>query len=212
MQKYLTEFLGSFSWILLIGMIAAAQFGDLTILITGLGYLGLLYLGSRTSGSHYNPAITLAVWLTGRITAKEAGIYMLIQLVAGILAAGLVKVLALDQSFQFAYHPAGAASLVQVLVMEAVFMAILAGVFVQTTLDSQIFPSTSMPWAVAGTWVAITYASASISGGVFNPILGIGANLWAQSFADMWIYAVGPLVGAGLVGLGFLLGKRYLRY
>ena len=83
MNKYITEFIGT-----LFLVMGAAIGGGLG---AGLALMIMVYPGGHISGGHYNPAVTLAVWMRGRIEMKEAVIYWLFQL-AGAAAAALIMV------------------------------------------------------------------------------------------------------------------------
>ena len=79
MNKYIIEFLGTFFLVLIIGLT-----GDpLTI---GLGLATLIYMGAHISGAHYNPVVSLAMFINKEINLKEMGIYVLSQLIAAVFA------------------------------------------------------------------------------------------------------------------------------
>src|SRR5213595_1201758 len=88
MNKYITEFIGTFFLVLTVGCTGiGAGAGVIAPLAIGAVLMVMIYAGGHISGGHYNPAVTLAVLVRGRITLLDAGGYWLAQLVAGVLAA-----------------------------------------------------------------------------------------------------------------------------
>ncbi|MEO1450757.1 MAG: aquaporin, partial [Bacteroidota bacterium] len=79
MNKYVTEFIGTFFLVLTIGLTVGAgtPFAPLAI---GAALMIMVYMGGHVSGAHYNPAVTLAVLIRGNIKGAEAGIYMVAQI------------------------------------------------------------------------------------------------------------------------------------
>ena len=92
MKKYLVEFIGTFFLVLTVGMtlIEPHAVGDLAPLAIGLALMVMVYAGGHVSGGHYNPAVTLAVWLRGRCSRADVPGYLGAQVAAGIVAAFVV--------------------------------------------------------------------------------------------------------------------------
>ncbi|MBP9096749.1 MAG: aquaporin, partial [Ignavibacteria bacterium] len=86
MNKYLTEFIGAFFLILVIGMTGNP-------LAIGAILMVMIYMGGNISGGHYNPAVTLGVFMRGKIDAKDMIMYWVFQLLGAIIAAFIVFVL-----------------------------------------------------------------------------------------------------------------------
>src|SRR5258705_7705223 len=89
MKKYLVEFIGTFFLVLTIGMtiidpVVAAGFAPLAI---GSALMIMVYAGGHVSGGHYNPAVTIAVWLRGRCATADVPWYIGSQIAAGVVAA-----------------------------------------------------------------------------------------------------------------------------
>src|SRR5688572_25852852 len=90
MGKFLTELIGTFFLVLTIGMtVIAPGAGELAPLAIGSALMVMIYAGGHLSGAHYNPAVTLAVYLRGKCAAAEVPGYMVAQ-VAGAAVAALV--------------------------------------------------------------------------------------------------------------------------
>ena len=202
MKSYLTEFIGTFFLVLTIGL-AVGSGSSLAPIAIGSVLMVMVYMGGHISGAHYNPAVTLAVYVRGKIDIKEAGIYWVTQILAGIVAAALVGILVQDESFVFAVAPASSASVVQALLVEILFTFALALVVLNTATAKGTANNSFYGLAIGFTVLAGAFAGGPISGGAFNPAVGIGPNLISQSFDPIWIYLVGPLVGGALAGLVF---------
>src|ERR1035441_4626572 len=94
MKKYLVEFIGTFFLVLTVGMTVIDQgAGALAPLAIGSALMIMVYAGGHVSGGHYNPAVTLAVWLRGRCPQSDVFPYIGSQLAGGIVAWMLVLAL-----------------------------------------------------------------------------------------------------------------------
>lgn len=94
MNKYIAEFIGTFFLVLTVGCTVigngAGAFAPLAI---GSALMVMIFAGGHISGGHFNPAVTLGVWLRGKCAAKDVGPYMISQIIGGVLAAFAVKFL-----------------------------------------------------------------------------------------------------------------------
>src|SRR5664280_2535268 len=99
MKKYLVEFIGMFFFVLTVGMVVIDPgIGSFAPLAIGSVLMVLVYAGGHVSGGHYNPAVTLAVWLRGRCSQAEVPGYIGSQIAAGMVAAFVVLGLKGDPS------------------------------------------------------------------------------------------------------------------
>src|SRR5476649_1297781 len=91
MKKYLVEFIGTFFLVLTIGMsVIDPGAGALAPLAIGSALMIMVYAGGHVSGGHYNPAVTLAVWLRGRCAAADVLPYWISQILGALAAACVV--------------------------------------------------------------------------------------------------------------------------
>src|SRR4051812_7919554 len=92
MRKYIVEAIGTFFLVFTIGMtvIDPAGAGNLAPLAIGSALMVMIYAGGHISGGHYNPAVTLGVWLRGRCPTSDVPFYMAAQVIGAVLAAGVV--------------------------------------------------------------------------------------------------------------------------
>src|SRR5215831_17093966 len=94
MNKYIAEFIGTFFLVLTIGCTVVGNgAGAFAPLAIGSALMVMVFAGGHISGGHYNPAVTLGVWLRGRCEGKDVAPYMISQIVGSVLAALVVKYL-----------------------------------------------------------------------------------------------------------------------
>ncbi len=94
MNKYVTEFIGMFFFVLTVGCaVIGNSIGALAPLAIGSVLMVMIYAGGHISGGHFNPAVTLGVWLRGKCDTKDVLPYMIAQLAGAALAAMVVKFL-----------------------------------------------------------------------------------------------------------------------
>ncbi|MEK7331004.1 MAG: MIP/aquaporin family protein [Candidatus Eisenbacteria bacterium] len=209
MRNYLTEFIGTFFLVLTIGLTVLGG-TPLAPLAIGASLMIMVYMGGHVSGGHYNPAVTLAVTLRGRLAAKQALPYMLAQL-AGALAAALATRLVMGRTF--APAPAEQASTLGALLVELLYTFALCLVVLNAATSSRTQGNSFYGLAIGFTIVVAAFAGGPISGGAFNPAVGVGptvvnAMLGSGSFQHLWLYVVGPLLGGVMAAAVFRVQER----
>jgi aquaporin Z len=198
-KRYVTELIGTFFLVFAIGMTAVSGTAAAPIAI-GSMLMVMVYMGGPVSGAHYNPSVTVAILLRGGMEKADAVPYIVAQLVGASLAAWVVRVLT---GSSFAPAPgigvgAGAALLGEVVGTFALALVILNVATAESSKGNSYFGL-----AIGFTVLAGAYAIGPVSGGAFNPAVGTGPILVAAllgdgSFGNLWLYLVGPLVGASL--------------
>src|SRR6266480_3116250 len=94
MNKYLTELIGTFFLVLTIGCtVIGGSTGVIPPLAIGAALMVMIFAGGHISGGHYNPAVTLGVWIRGKCLTKDVAPYIVSQLLGAALAAAAVKFL-----------------------------------------------------------------------------------------------------------------------
>jgi hypothetical protein len=89
MNKYLAEFIGTFFLVLTVGCTVIGHgAGPFAPLAIGSALMVMIFAGGHISGGHFNPAVTLGVWLRGKCEARVVAPYMTFQIMGGVLAAG----------------------------------------------------------------------------------------------------------------------------
>ncbi|MCL4157664.1 UNVERIFIED_CONTAM: hypothetical protein GTU68_011551 [Idotea baltica] len=163
----------------------------------------MVYMGGHISGGHYNPAVTLAVLIRGKMDFKTTSIYWLAQLLGGVLAVVLTGMLVQDDAFTFKVAPAESASVVQALLVEIIFTFALALVVLNTATSKRTEGNSYYGLAIGFTMMMGLFAGGNISGGAFNPAIGICPNLVNLNFPHIWLYILGPFIGGALAGFVF---------
>lgn len=202
MKKILVECVGTFFLVLVIGLtVIAPGAGAMAPLAIGTMLMVMVYAGGPVSGGHYNPAVTLAVWLRGKCDTHDVLPYMGAQVVGAVLAAWLVG-FCKHGGVVVAVQP----SVLPALLIELVFTFALAYVVLNVATTKKAAGNSYFGLAIGMTVMAAAYAGGNISGGAFNPAVAIGITLMGLSVArNLWIFLVGNLIGGALAALVFRL-------
>lgn len=198
-RKYIVEFIGTFFLVLTIGLS-----GGNALAIGGV-LAAMVYMGGYISGGHYNPAVTLGIFLQKKISRNDAGIYMLVQLVAAIVAAGIFQAV---HGGKMTVGPATDVSFVAALLVEIIFTFALVSVVLHTAVSKKAKDNNYYGLAIGFILMAGVFAGGHISGGAYNPAVGLGPNLYDLSslsshVSNTWLYLIGPFVGGLLASLVF---------
>src|SRR5207248_2563462 len=151
-------------------------------------------------GAHYNPAVSFGLFLARKIDATTLGSYWVVQLVAGALAFVLGH---LVTGRSGGIHPGPGVLVASALAIEVLFTFALALVVLNVAATRATQGNSYSGLAIGFTIVAAAFAGGPISGGAFNPAVGLGATLGSAlfaggSWADLWLYVVGPLAGGAI--------------
>jgi aquaporin Z len=197
MRKYITEYIGTMFLMLII-----LTAGD--PLAIGAVLMAMIFAGAHISGAHYNPAVTLAIVLRGRMGIPEAIGYVMVQ-IAGALTAVLLNTLltndAVPASVSVEVTPA--------IIAEVLGTCALAYVVLNVATAKGTAANGFYGLAIGFTVFACAVGLGKFSGGAFNPAVAIGACV-AEVFQwkDLWIYLVGCFGGAALAALIFRINNR----
>ncbi len=195
MKKYLVEFIGTFFLVFAVGMAS----GDLAPLAIGATLMVMIFSGGHVSGAHYNPAVTLAVWLRGKCETKDVIPYWLSQLAAGTVAALLVVALKGKPMLGAATHAAGPSLVVEFLATFALAWVVLNTATAKATAGNSFYGL-----AIGFTVVAFAVTVGGVSGGAFNPAVGLGAVVMgAEKVSQLGIYLVADLLGGAVAGVTY---------
>jgi aquaporin Z len=204
MRKLLTEFIGTFFLVLTVGLCVISQ-TPLAGIAIGSSLMIMVYMGGHVSGGHYNPAVSLAVFLRGKLTSKELLPYWGAQL-AGAIVASLAAYIITDTTF--APAPAPNPSVLPALLVEILYTFALALVVLHVATADATAGNSYYGLAIGFTVVVGAIAGGSVSGGAFNPAVGVGpilvnVMLGGGSLEAIWLYIVGPLLGGALAAYAF---------
>lgn len=196
MKKYIIEFIGTFFLVLTVGLSGNP-------LAIGSVLAVMVYMGGYISGAHYNPAITLGVWMRRKISGREAAWYVVVQLIAALVAAATYFAI---KGNDMAVAPGVGVSFSVALLCELIFTFALVSVVLHTAVSDEVKGNGYYGLAIGFTVLAGAYSVGHISGGAFNPAVGLGPNLFAWSslhthLSNLWLYSIGPLAGGTLAAI-----------
>ncbi len=200
-QKYLAEVFGTFTLVFLgsltvVGVFKAPDLGSGGQIVVpfafGLALLAGLYAFGEVSGGHFNPAVSLAMFLDRRLGAADLVSYWASQIIGAVLAS-LTILLAFTKQ-DVANTATTHSSTKTALVIEIALTAVFVLVILQVT-KSGTYGSTALI-AIPLTLVAIHFAAVPFSGSSVNPARSFAPALVGHVWSGFWVYVVGPLAGA----------------
>jgi aquaporin Z len=199
-RKLVVEFIGTFFLVFTVGA-SSLSGASLAPLAIGAVLMVMVYAGGHISGGHYNPAVTIAALVRGRIGAGDAIGYWGAQLIAGLLAAVVVRA-TVSASAAHTLAPHGDA-LTSALIVEFLFTFALAYV-VLNVATSKDHPDNSFYGLAIGFTVLVgAIAVGGISGGAFNPSVVLGGAAIGLFAWSTLIYLVPQLIAGVAAGLVF---------
>jgi aquaporin Z len=186
MRRYVIEFIGTFFLVLAVGCTVLGKV-PLAPLAIGVTLMVMIYAGGHISGGHYNPAVTLAVFVRGKISRNDAVGYWVAQVVGGLLGALAARYL-VNPAKVTALSPSGREVIVALLA-EALFTFALAFVVLNVATSSDQPRNDFYGLAIGFTVVAGAFAVGGLSGGAFNPAVAVGAaTMGIFAWAKIWIW------------------------
>ncbi|MCI9725229.1 aquaporin Z [Vibrio parahaemolyticus] len=229
MNKYLAEAFGTF-WLVLGGCgsaVLAAGFPDVGIgllgvaLAFGLTVLTMAFAIGHISGCHLNPAVTVGLWAGGRFDTKDVAPYIIAQVIGGLIAGGILYVIATGQAgFDvvgsgfaangYGEHSPGQYSILAALVSEIV-MTMMFLIVIMGATDKRA-PQGFAPIAIGLCLTLIHLISIPVTNTSVNPARSTAVAMYVGDWAvsQLWLFWVAPIVGGvlGAVIYKNLLGKE----
>lgn len=200
MRRYLAEFIGTFFLSL---TVCCAVLGNAALAPVAIGAVlaALVFAGGHVSGAHYNPAVTVAVWVRGKISSRDVPGYIGAQAAGGVLAALMARAItgaAAPKALSLSGGKLGSAFLAELLV------TFLLGYVVLNVATSKDHPDNSFYGIAIGfTVLAGAVAVGGVSGGAFNPAVALGiSSAGLVSWSLIWMYLLAEVlagIGAGVV-------------
>src|SRR5450755_2531689 len=195
-RKYAVEVIGTF---FLVFVVAAASFAGsvFTPLAAGATLMVMVYAGGHISGGHYNPAVTLAALVRGRIGIRDAIPYWIVQCAAGVVAAAVARAVvnpAVVKTLTPSGHALAAVAVVELLITFALCYVVLNVATSKDQTGNSFF----------GLAIGFTVAVGRISSGAFNPAVALGAATGGLiAWSTIWVYLVVQLAAGVAAGLVF---------
>lgn len=223
MKKYLAEMIGTMVLVLM-GCGTAVSLGcnpvgaDLstvvgTAMAFGLSVIAMAYTIGGISGCHINPAITLGVFLSKRMSGKDALMYIVFQVIGGLLGAAILYALVTSAGTDFALAGAGlgsndlqsGVSVAGGLIAEIVFTCVFVLVVLGATASDNESTGKFAGLAIGVSLILVHLVCIRYTGTSVNPARSFGPALFAQlaggpatALSNLWIFIVGPFAGAVL--------------
>ena len=198
-RKLAVEFIGMFIFMFTVGMATnKAGAGALAPLAIGSVLMVMVFAGGHVSGGHFNPAVSAAVFLRGRMASNEFGAYLVVQFVAAVIAGLLVRYVGGREPHQVV------ASSGKMLIAEFIFTFALAWVVLHVATARGTEGNSFYGLAIGFAVVVGAFAVGGISGGAFNPAIAVGAMVTGLfKWANIWIYLIADFLGAAAAAFAF---------
>lgn len=204
-NKFWAEMIGTMVLVLM-GCGAAVMNGGATSVAAvltiafafGLSVVAMAYTIGSISGCHINPAITIGVWLSGKMSISEAGVYILAQVIGGILGSAVLWVITSRMGLEGTGANGFADTyLVGALIAEAVFTFIFVLVVLGAT-DKGNNAQRFAGLAIGLTLVLVHIVCIPLTGTSVNPARSIGPALFAgaEAISQLWVFIIAPIIGA----------------
>ena len=198
-RKLVVEAIGTFFLVLTIGLVATqTDMGAFPAFAIGSALMVMVYAGGHISGAHYNPAVSLAVFLRGRATAKDLGTYIVAQIIGAVAAAAIAAL--------FVPPPIDTTDLIVLpaLIAEFLFTFALAYTVLNVATTRGTEGNSYYGLAIGFTVMVAAFAIGPISGAALNPAVAIGVVVLGLTDAsNLWVYFVANFGGAALAAVLF---------
>ena len=201
MPKYVVELIGTFFLMFTVGMtvLSPKDAGNFAPLAIGSALMVMIYAGGHISGGHYNPAVTLAVFLRGRCPVTDVPFYMVAQVLGAAAAAAIVLYMKGGPG-----DPGPAPDIVKALIAEFLFTFALAYVVLNVATSKATAGNSNYGLAIGFTVLTGAYAVGPVSGGAFNPAVAVGVTILGKSaVSSIWIFLVADFAGGAVAALLF---------
>ncbi len=213
-QSYLAEAIGTFALVFIGG---GAILSDA---LTGMGLLGvalahglvlmcMIYVLGHISGAHFNPAVTIALWITNKIESEKALGYIVSQLFGSVIAALYLLLIFTDKPGNLGSQALAPGVLFsQGVLLEAILTFFLVFVVYGVAVDDRA-PKGIYGVAIGMTLAFCILAGGTVTGASLNPARSFGPALVSGTWANHLVYWIGPIIGG--VGAGLLYDKVFLK-
>jgi aquaporin Z len=198
MKKYLVEFIGTFFLVFTVGMTVRGG-APLAPIAIGASLMVMVFAGGHISGGHFNPAVTLGVFLRGKCEGKDVVPYWIAQALAAVAAAATVTFLFAGKAQVPALH-----GTVPSVVAEFLFTFALVWVVLNTATSERTAGNSYYGLAIGMTVMTGAVAVGGISGGAFNPAVALGVvRMGLESTKQLGVFVVSELAAAVVAALAY---------
>ncbi|HLF62312.1 MAG TPA: aquaporin [Saprospiraceae bacterium] len=202
MKKYIVEFIGTFFLVLTICMTVIGGLENWAPLAIGVMLMVMVYAGGHISGAHFNPAVSVAIYLRGKLALGELPPYIFAQGVGAVVAALLSGYLLRSTGMIAGEALVPLAG--PVLLAEFLGTFIFCYVFLHVYTAKGTAGNPFYGIAIGGALMGSIYVFGDISGGVFNPAVAAGVcTAQIISWSSIWIYLVASFVAGAVAAFVF---------
>ena len=217
MKRYIAELIGTMVLVLFgcgSAAIAGSVLGNLGIAMAfGLSIVAMAYVIGDISGCHINPAVSIGMWIDGRMEAKDLIMYIVFQCIGAIIGIALLAAIINSSAYLGGYATTGLgqngfgmASSVGLNVVGAIIVEIiLTFVFVFTVLGvTKKVENATIAGIVIGLTLAFVHIMGiPLTGTSVNPARSLAPALFmgGQALQQVWVFILAPIVGAVIAGL-----------
>lgn len=224
MKKYVAEFIGT-AWLVFGGCgsaLLAAGFPDMGIgfvgvsLAFGLTVLTIAYSFGHISGAHLNPAVTIGLFMGGRIESKEVVPYIIAQVLGGIVAAGALYIIVIGNGSSigtfaangYGEHSPGKYNLMAAVVTEFIMTFMFLMIILGATDERA--PKGFAGIAIGLSLTLIHLVSIPVTNTSVNPARSISQALFVGDWAlaQLWLFIVIPIAAAACAGMVYRYFKQ----
>lgn len=201
-KRFIVEFIGTFFLSLVVCMCSFSSLQGVSSLAPGLILIGLIYASGHNSGAHFNPAVSIAVFLRGKMGLNAVPLYILAQSLGGILAALITVLLTTNKSV-----PVLQLSSITLESMLAEFLGTfaIAYVILNVATSKNTQGNDYYGFAIGLAVVGCSFAFTGISGAAMNPAVALAMCFSKLSaFSNLWIYWIGEILGGVLASVVYL--------
>ena len=212
-RKYVVEFIGTFFLVLTIGCVVIGggdAVGHMAPLAIGSALMVMIFAGGHISGGHFNPAVTLGVFIRGKCPAADVVPYIIAQIAGAAVAALAVGFLVTQGGYGDVAMPAAApdafagGKLYAALLAEFLFTFALVWVVLNAATAHGTSGNSFYGLAIGFTVLVGAYSVGAISGGAFNPAVAVGITMMKlTSVSNIWVYMLGDFAGGAVAALLF---------
>jgi aquaporin Z len=202
MKKYIVEFIGTFFLVFTVGCtVIPPGAGPLAPVAIGAALMVMIFAGGHISGGHFNPAVSFAVWIRGKLPNRDLIPYWIAQIFGAFIAAWVMHFIKLPGSAS--EMPIGEKA---AFLAEFLFTFALAWVVLNTATAEGTKGNSFYGLAIGSTVMVGAFAVGGVSGGAFNPAVATGITLMGLSgWNHYWLFIVSELGGAAVAAVTFRL-------
>lgn len=205
MKKYFVEFIGTFFLSLIIVLTVNDNAGKMAPFAIGSMLMVMVFAGAHISGGHYNPAVTLGVWIRGKLKTTDIPGYIIGQLLGGLSGAITGKYLLGFIPGTAGISASGTFGFIGGALAEFLGTFALVWAVLNTATDDDTKGNSFYGLAIGFTIMACIYGLGGITGGAFNPAVAIGiSSVGMTSWSNIGTFLAGQLLAGVLASLAFI--------